>query len=435
MAIQGLINTDDFGGTLGSPDTIPGFERPTNWRQGILMRYPNGHAPITALTSVMKKKVTDDPQYQWWEREVSNLRFRIADSESAIVDETPSTWDMDSDPYGFTGVEQLKIGDMLMLETPAPDGTQEICRVTAVAASASPPTITVARGWGGTDRVAVADVTAAHVNQNLILVGSAFEEGADTPDSVRYRAAKKYNYTQIFRDSLKATRTAMQTRLRTVDEVRDAKQQCLLYHSIRMEYAFMFGVRHEVAGSAAPIRTTGGIIRTIEADASANVIDVDGTALKMEKFEEYMLEAFRFGSQEKMCFCGNRALMGFVQMARRNASIEITPVQKEFGMDIRRFFTPFGTLVMKTHPLFNQVQSQYDSSDIFRSLDSWALILDMGDISYRPLRNSDTQYLPDRQANGVDGLTSEYLTECGLEVHHGKHHTLLKGVDAGAADA
>ena len=55
MAIQGLIGTGDFGGTIGSPHTIPAYERPTNWRQGILMRYPNGHAPITALTSVMKK--------------------------------------------------------------------------------------------------------------------------------------------------------------------------------------------------------------------------------------------------------------------------------------------------------------------------------------------------------------------------------------------
>jgi hypothetical protein len=239
----------------------------------------------------------------------------------------------------------------------------------------------------------------------------------------------------------------MQTRLRTVDEVRDAKQQCLLYHSIRMEYAWIHGIRNEQAGTAAPIRTTGGIIKTIEAEASANVISVpvkygggaEGTAaggqLEMEEFEAEMMEAFRFGSQEKVCFCGNRALLGFVQMARRNSSLEITPVQKEFGMDIRRFFTPYGTLVMKMHPLFNQVTSYYSGTDIYRSMDTWALILDMGDISYRPLRNSDTQYLPDRQGNGIDGLTSEYLTEAGLEIHHGKHHYLLKGIDAGAADA
>ena len=52
MAIQGLIGTGDFVTD----------ERPKNWLQGVLMRYPNGHAPLTALTSAMKKKVTDDPE-------------------------------------------------------------------------------------------------------------------------------------------------------------------------------------------------------------------------------------------------------------------------------------------------------------------------------------------------------------------------------------
>jgi hypothetical protein len=122
-------------------------------------------------------------------------------------------------------------------------------------------------------------------------------------------------------------------------------------------------------------------------------------------------------------------------MARKNASLEITPAQKEFGMDVRRFFTPSGTLVLKTHPLFNQVQSQIISGDTFYGMDAWCFILDMGNITYRPLRGSDTQYLPDRQDNGVDGLTSEYLTECGLEVNHGKTHFLLRDVYAGAADA
>jgi hypothetical protein len=152
-----------------------------------------------------------------------------------------------------------------------------------------------------------------------------------------------------------------------------------------------------------------------------------------------MLTAFRFGSNEKVCFCGNRAMLAFQRMARLNTAVnlEITPAQKEFGMDVRRFFTPFGTLVLKTHPLFNQVQSDVSTGggQTYAAMDTWALILDMANISYRPLRNSDTQYLPDRQDNGVDGLTSEYLTECGLEVNHGKTHYLIKGLRSGAVDS
>ena len=421
MAIQGLIGTGDLGtnALVGSYSE----ERPLNWRQGILMRYPNGHAPLTALTSVMKKKMTDDPLFHWWEREVSNVRLELG---ADIADEAgPSTWTIT--PHAdFGGGYQVKAGDLILVEE-----SGEIVQVSSVT---SDTVIVVTRDWGTAlgDTPAV-DYDGATVNPYLLIIGSAYEEGAGTPESIRYRPSKMYNYTQIFRDSLKATRTAMQTRLRTVDEVRDAKQQALLYHSIRMEYAFIHGVRYEGTGSGGePIRSTGGVVSVIPA---ANIIDLAGTALDMETFEAYMLEAFRFGSQEKIGFVGNRALMGFVQMARRNASIEITPVQREFGMDIRRFFTPYGTIVLKMHPLFNQVQSQIITDDTFYGMDAWALIMDMADLVYRPLKNSDTQYLPDRQDNGVDGLTSEYLTECGLEVHNGKHHFLLKGLAAGAADS
>ncbi len=428
MAIQGLIGTGDFGGTIGSPNTIPAYERPTNWRQGILMRYPNGSAPLVGLTSAMKKKVTDDPQYQWWEREVSNVRLTLTVSLSTTGQTTITVND-----GTFGGAFQVKAGDILWVEH-----TDELIRVLSIT---SATVFEATRGFAGSTAVTV--TLGNDVNPNMVIVGSVYEEGASTPNSIRYRPTKFYNYTQIFRDSLKATRTAMHTRLRTVDEVRDAKQQTLLYHSIRMEYAFIHGRRFEGTGTGGePERTTGGIIASIP---SANIVDAStpdapfstANKIEMEEFEELTVEAFRFGSNEKMAFCGNRAMLAFQQMARRNSSLEITPAQKEFGMDVRRFFTPNGTLILKTHPLFNQITSKVDDigTNEYYSMDSWCLVLDMGDVSYRPLRGGDTQYLPDRQDNGVDGLTSEYLTECGLEIHNGKHHSLWKGLRAGKADA
>lgn len=429
MPIAGLIGTGAFGGTIGSPDTIPAFERPTNWRQGILMRFPNGHAPITALTAVMKKKVTDDPQYHWWEREMSNTRLELtsdinnSDSQTAL--------DVATDPFGFGGEVMVKKGDILRLEKEVA-GDYELMYVNADPTAGS-DVVNVTRGYAGSSKVAVVVLTDTD-NPYLTVVGSVYEEGSDTPRNVRYRASKIYNYTQIFRNSLQATRTALNTRLRTVDEVRDAKTQTLLYHSIAMEYGFLFGKRYEVAGANGnPERMTGGIVEFIPA---SNIQDEAGTALMMSVFEDYMLEAFRFGSQEKMGFCGNRAILAIQRMARTNASLEITPTIKEFGMDVRRVFTPYGTLVLKTHPLFNQITSESDGAGGFNfyGLDSWLLILDMANIAYRPLRNSDTQYLPDRQANGIDGLSSEYLTEAGLEINHAKTHYLIKGLVSGQVD-
>jgi len=426
MAIQGLISSDDIDPIAGTRTD----ERPLNWRQGILMRFPNGHAPITALTSKMKKKVTDDPQFYWWEREVSNVRLVLG--ANLGTDATAKT--VVADPYGAGGGEQTKPGDVLLVEM-----TGELLVCTAAGTST---TITASRSFGAVAATDV-DYDGHEVNPNLLIIGSIFEEGADTPESVRYRATKITNYTQIFRNSLKATRTAMQTRLRTVDEVKDAKQQALLYHSISMEHGFLFGEKVENTGGSEVKRMTGGIIQHI---ASANKVEINAAAaagtpagMGWDEMEDIFLEAFRFGSQEKIGFIGNRALLAVQRMIRKAdaVSIELTPSTKEYGMDVRRLFTPYGTLVLKTHPLFNQNQSVLAGEGVqsYFGMDSWLLILDMADLTYRPLRNSDTQYLPDRQANGVDGLTSEYLTETGLEINHGKHHYLAKGIVAAAAEA
>jgi hypothetical protein len=416
MAVAGLIGTGDFAGGVAG-----GGERPLNWRQGILMRYPNGHAPLVGLTSAMKKKVTDDPNFNWWERELSNIRLTLGANITAVA----TSITVAADPFGFGGSLQLKAGHVLRVEQ-----TEELLLITA------DPTVetgfTCSRGFAGSTATAIADITAAGVNPNLMIVGSIFEEGADTPQSVRYRPSKQSNYTQIFRNSLKATRTAMKTRLRTVDEVQDAKKQALLYHSIEMEYGLIFGLKFEGTGPGGePRRMTGGLISFIP---TANVLDQAGAAMDLEAFEDVMIEAFRFGSQEKVAFCGNRAMLAMQRVVRLNASLEITPTIKEFGMDVRRIFTPFGTLVMKTHPLFNQIQSGTTGGTAYQALDTWMLILDMANITYRNLRDSDTQYLPDRQSNGLDALTSEYLTECGLEVNHGKTHYLIKGLRAAQVD-
>ncbi len=54
MAIQGLRNAGITGGT-GTNNSFVAGERPLDWRTGILLLYPNGMAPLTALTSQMKK--------------------------------------------------------------------------------------------------------------------------------------------------------------------------------------------------------------------------------------------------------------------------------------------------------------------------------------------------------------------------------------------
>lgn len=38
-------------------------QRPKNWREAILFRYPNGSAPLTAILSKMGSEKVDDPEF------------------------------------------------------------------------------------------------------------------------------------------------------------------------------------------------------------------------------------------------------------------------------------------------------------------------------------------------------------------------------------
>ena len=57
------------------------------------------------------------------------------------------------------------------------------------------------------------------------------------------------------------------------------------------------------------------------------------------------------------------------------------------------------------------------------------VILDTNYLYYRYV--DDTKYLPNRQSNDLDGEKSEYLTECGLEVHFEKSHAIIQGLGIG----
>jgi hypothetical protein len=99
----------------------------------------------------------------------------------------------------------------------------------------------------------------------LLIIGNINAEGAAMPDAVAYDPLKWYNFTQIFRSPLEITRTAMQTRLRTGDQYKEAKRECLEMHGIEMEKAFLFGVPSESTGdNGKPERTTLGIVPAIK---------------------------------------------------------------------------------------------------------------------------------------------------------------------------
>lgn len=420
MTIQGLRHTENFAAN----------ERPQNWREGILRLEPNGKAPLFALTSMMKSQETDDPAFHWFEKIMPSRRLSLSGGAIGVGGTLT---------VGQTGgVNNALIAGIRAQHLLRIEHTGEVVLVTTDPVSGV-GTIAVTRGYfAGSGGVAATsfDPAAAGSNPNIHVIGTLLGENSMPPTSVNFDPVERYNYTQIQRDTLSMSRTAQQTRLRTGDQVKEAKRECLEMHSAALEWSMWFGERNiDTAANGEPRRAMDGVFRQIARGAAANVINHAGAVVSLAVLEDWMEQAFRYGSSEKMAFIGNAGALTIQRLARKNSSYQFMQGQKEYGMDVSRLISPFGTLVLKTHPLWNQITSGSTAATPYYALNTWMAILDMKNLRYRYMKGGDTQYQPKLQDNGLDGMLSGYLTECSIELNNPITHLVIKGMGAGAVDA
>lgn len=195
MAITGLRHTDNFDADV----------RPKNWREGILLQYPNGEFPLFALTSQMKKESTNDPEFNWFEKRLDARRLYCEDGVSSTSTTTVPI---------KAGARSVVAKTMLFVEA-----TGEILIVKNDPSSDT--SLEVVRAFAGTT---AKDIPA---KANLLVIGTSFEEGSKAPTGQGYDPFKRYNYTQIFRRTLEMTGTAQKTKLRTGDAEKRLREKLL----------------------------------------------------------------------------------------------------------------------------------------------------------------------------------------------------------------
>lgn len=372
-------------------------ERPTNFRDMILYLYPNSPAILTAISGRLKTEAVNDPKFTIFHKGLPAHRAMVASS----MNNDNSSTDIALDTSGGANPEKIfRAGHVVMCER-----TQEVMWVTATDTAE----ITVAtRGSVGTSAAALA------TGDYLLIIGNYNEEGASTPESISFNADTTYNYTQIFRTPMKLTGTMKETYLRTGDVSKELLREAAERHAIEQEWAWMWGQRHEATGTGGQyVRTTGGLLEFI----STNVTDFSGSLTK-SAWESFLEGVFLIpsSSSEKLCLCGNKALTALNAMAQAYGQIQLVPTSETYGMKIARYETPYGTLMLKGHPLLSQNPGFND----------WGFVIDTKNIVYRPLKNRDTKLLKDRQSPGTDAVIHEYLTEAGLEIRHEQTHGIFK---------
>lgn len=383
-AIAGMRGTGDWGTD----------ERPTNFRETILFRQPNGQAPLTALMSRMASEGVDDPQFQWFEEELQTLIVTETTGLASVSGSTALT-------ASGGGLNNLVAGDLLLVD--GTESTSYANEILEVASVTSDTAAVVVRGASSTV------IAAIGAGAKLTKIGSAFSEGSDAPTSSSRNPTELVNKCQIFKTTYDLTETVIATRARTGPALKNDKKRRMFDHSVSLEWAWFFGQLSQVNGSnGKPKRTTQGLRKFITTN-----VTIFSTTPTTTTFLDAVTPVFNWNTgagDERLVICGNGALnaLNLAVLNHANSRINFDGVIKYYGMNLQRWTLPQGVLYFKTHPLFN-LHPRYNYS---------MFVLDPTGIIYRPLR--DTFFKDNVQGNGVDGKRGQWLTEAGIEVHHEK---------------
>jgi hypothetical protein len=354
-------------------------------------------APLTTMLQKVSKRAAYSQKVEWLSDELVPRLTTLAASatSSATSLSVPATTGASSGTY-------FRAGDVIRIAS-----TGENCYVTGVSAD----TLYVTRGIGGT---AVTAVSAAS-GVDVIKVGNAAAEGATLGTLIQTKKVANFNYAQIQRDPWGFTNTLVASKLYGGPEPANEAKKKLIEHKRQLENTLFWGVRDLNTSGSAPIGYCGGVFQYATTNLTASV----GT-LTESVFESFLRKAFRFGSQNKVFFCSPlvaSALSSFPQGKLAPPAPGIT----EYGVSLSSYQSASGAKVQ-----IMVKRDWYDFQNTSNQYGGIGVMLDMDDITMRPLR--DTVLKPDRQANDEDSIKQEYLTEWSFEMGNEKKHAIISGI-------
>lgn len=373
----------------------------------IYLLEPNKHPLVSLLTNVgkvydgkawvgsgMMKAPTGNPEFKWFEDYYGGRYARLATAETSGSTSFDVTGAGSSSAYIFT------VGDIVKNAR-----TGENVIVTAITDA---DTIAVTRAFGTTAAAAM------NAGDGLFIVGNVNEENSGARNVNTTRSSAESNYTQIFKTTIAVSGTEQEAELYGGKDLPYQRAKKGTEHALDIERAFWFSEKkYDTSGTQGkPRRSTGGVLEFIEAGNS--FVQNQGGTLTAPDFNNFLREGFTYGNNEKFLFAGGLVLQAINEFAR--GQIRVKPMEKTYGMNISEYHTPFGMINLVHNPLFVEDYAGY------------AFLLDMECFKYRFMRNRDTKLHTNVQANDIDGVVDQFITEAGLQRGQAPRHALLKGV-------
>ena len=375
----------------------------------ILRLFPNGSAPLFALTSQAGKSKAKASTHGYFSKTLTFVKTTASAADAA-------------------GVTNLSVASsagitvsMVLMNT----RTRENYRVTAIPDATH---VTVTRAFGRV--VAAANI----IGDNLICVGTAFMEGSDRPTARQLSTVYIANYTQIFRNAWGLTDTARASLAEMgYSNIAESRKDCSMFHSIDAESAILFGQPKMDTSGSQPLHATQGIIDAIYQYAPNNV-NAAGPTTNYDQLVALVEEAWTYStdaSNPKMRagFCDSTGMKVMHQIARLSGEVEIMQSETSFGMQFTKFKFYKGEINLIEHPLMNGLQTAATGN---------MLVMDLPALKLAYLDGRDTtaeEYGAGGKAveNGVDGVGGSLTSEFAVELINPYSCVYVTGLTAGAA--
>lgn len=375
----------------------------------ILRKFPDGAAPIFALTSQVGRSKAKASTHGYFTKTLTFAQAQI--NAGAGYADNILVFTVDN-AQGLAADQIIHVAR-----------TQENMRIVSVDSATQ---ITVVRGVGRVAAAALLD------DDWLVVVGTAFAEGSNRPAARGLTTVYVPNYTQIFRNAWALTNTAKASLAEAgFSNIAENKRDCTLMHSVEMESALIFSQPKMDVTGAQPYHTTQGIIDSVEQYAAGNTNTADAGTSYTELVA--LLEpAFQFShdlgdTKSRLMFAGSTAVKVIDDIGRLNGQYQIVQGQTAFGLHFKSFTFYKGTVNIIEHPILNGL----------KNMNGLALTLDMPAMKLAYLEGRDTmpeEYGGDgkNNANGVDATGGSLTTEFATEFMNPAGCSVIYGLIAGA---
>lgn len=417
--VLGLQSTADWSDS----NYIPG-----DWREAILRYYPNGEAPLTAMTSKLAGEVSDHYRFDWWTEGLPTQGGAITDLyynstlATAYTEGEGGSGDVIYAKVALATAKEIRVGHQVVLRDnskPLADVVGKVVSVTLAGASSAV----------GIKLLEADDNETGHEFDYIMVVGSVNPQASESPDAISYQPVNEYNYMTIFRTPLEIAGTTLSVKTRVGDWYQHEKQNALRMHSIEMEKQWLWGVRYLGTGAnGKPEYTGSGLLKWITTNRYSYNTDTNfsgqtWTSGGKDWLDECLTQIFKYGGDTRLCYAGYGAILGLNKLAETYGNVQIRPGQAEYGIKVMSYMFPFGEIYLKRHPLFS-----YNTADAYSML-----LFEPKNLKYRYLKDRDTHFRPDLQLKkgswtDKDSIKEGWLTEGGLEIHLEPTFGYLMGV-------